>query len=70
MKKWKDKVKIDNQIFTVVEHTDKECEKPRKDEKFLAPKSNGFVCLYIGKTYEQWCGVNFARENIYNENRI
>ena len=64
MKKWKSKVKINNKIFTVIEHTDKECEKRRKDKKFLAPISNGFVCLYRGKTYVQWCGVNFARQQV------
>lgn len=63
MKIWKDKVKIDGKIYTVKEHTDKECEKPRSDGKYLAPISHGFVCLYQD-VYEKWCGVDYAKKRI------
>jgi hypothetical protein len=64
MKIWKHKVLIDNQKFDVVEHTDKECERPRTDGTHLAPISHGFVCLYQKGKYKQWCGVNFAEKRI------
>jgi hypothetical protein len=64
MKKWNRKVKIKNKIFEVIEHTDKECENPRRDGKYLAPRSHGFVCLYRNGIYEEWCGVFFAERHI------
>ena len=65
MKTWKEKVKIDGETYTVKEHTDKECSKPRKDSLHLAPISHGFVCLYSnGEYYRLWCGVNYAKERI------
>ena len=60
MKTWKQKALIDGIEYTVVEHTDKECEKSRKDGQFLAPISHGFVCLYLNGEYKKWCGVDYA----------
>lgn len=64
MKKWNKKVLIDGEKYQVIEHTDKECEKPRKDGMYLAPRSHGFVCLYQRGKYKKWCGVCFAERNI------
>lgn len=64
MRKWKQQVKINNNIFSVIEHTDKECNKARKDGKILAPVSHGFVCLYRDNVYEKWCGTSYAKEHL------
>lgn len=62
MKTWKQKALIGGVEYTVIEHTDKECEKPRKDGQFLAPISCGFVCLYLNGEYKKWCGVDYAKK--------
>lgn len=62
MKKWKSQIKIGKEIYDVIEHTDKECEKPRNDGKFLAPIDHGFVCLYQNGIYEMWCGSEYAKK--------
>ena len=64
MKKWPHKVKIDNLIYQVREHTDEECQKPRKDGLSLAPISHGFVCLYLNNKYVKWCGSFYAEKRI------
>lgn len=64
MKKWKKQALIDDELYDVVEHTDNECEKPKKDNKHLAPASHGFVCLYQNKVYQKWCGIEYARRRI------
>lgn len=64
MKKWSRQVKIKGQIYDVVEHTDKECEKPRTDGQVLAPFSHGFVCLYQGGQYKLWCGSAYAEKHL------
>ena len=64
MKKWNKKVKIRNKIFEVIEHTDEECESPKNDGKYLAPRSHGFVCLYENGIYKEWCGIFFAERHI------
>ena len=64
MRKWKKAVKIKGQIYEVREHTDKECEKTRTDNQFLAPISHGFVCLYQDGKYKRWCGVRYAEKRI------
>lgn len=66
MKTWKNKVKIDGEIYIVKEHTDKECLKPRTDGNHLAPISHGFVCLYKGEKYCRWCGVDYAKTKLFS----
>lgn len=65
MKVWKRKIKLKGKIYTVKEHTDKECEEPRTDGQFLAPISHGFVCLYDeSDNYKLWCGERYAENHI------
>lgn len=64
MKKWPNKIRIRTKLYDVVEHTDKEVNKPRNDGQFLAPISCGFVCLYLNGKYTKWCGVNYAKKRI------
>lgn len=59
MKTWKVKAEMPKWgACTVKELTDKEAD------AYHPPISHGFVCLYKGKKYMGWCGVNFARERI------
>lgn len=39
MVKWKNKIKIKEGVFDVVEHTDKECEKPRLPHEYRKNKN-------------------------------
>lgn len=64
MKKWSKRVKVKGIVCQVVEHTDEECQKPRKDGQHLAPISHGFVCLYRNNKYEKWCGQFYAEKRI------
>jgi len=64
MKKWKQQVKVRGEVFDVIEHTDKECERPRRDGLHLAPRSHGFVCLYQNGQYKRWCGCDYASKRI------